>query len=408
MHATNADGEEPPMDVFGSLLRCNGGILTSKGVRYRIEVQEVEGPTDQSDKIDYVFARMKKIEEDEQTLQLSKPLVEGYSRAISKIGVRFDAPSWNQDKTTEATCRELGRSMGNFHWLPGKENSPPNRSLYMAYLRNSSNICLPDGSKLFDGTEAGELLSVEFTSMGVKTKGNIDVVMCAERHQTVRTTRSNMWAGIELKKQDNKKDGEITRQVVLQHLAASFLNEGTGMLTIMTDLGTRWRFYWFSKGQDALMEYNASSIGEANYLIRHMNDTVAASAPTDFLNRASWSQMFPVGTSDTIIEEGGHRNNGDGDNGGNDDDSRRPNNPKKKRGNPKSDGRQQTHGSSGGGGGIHGTAVSTLHNLDFMDEEEEKEVRFREVVESVLPKLGFFPPHQDGHSSDIPRQIELS
>ena len=42
------------------------------------------------------------------------------------------------------------------------------------------------------------------------------------------------------------------------------------------------------------MVYQASSKGEAKYLIEHMNDPNGdTSAPTDFLNRASWNQMFP-------------------------------------------------------------------------------------------------------------------
>ena len=59
------------------------------------------------------------------------------------------------------------------------------------------------------------------------------------------TTWHNMWAGVVLKKQDNNRHDEIRQQVVLQHLSASFLNADTGILTIMTDLGPRWHFYWF-------------------------------------------------------------------------------------------------------------------------------------------------------------------
>ena len=61
----------------------------------------------------------------------------------------------------------------------------------------------------------------------------------------------------------------------------------------MTDLGPRWHFYWFGKGGKALMEYEATSKGEANYLIHHMKSTDATSAPTDFLNHSSWNQMSP-------------------------------------------------------------------------------------------------------------------
>jgi hypothetical protein len=75
-------------------------------------------------------------------------------------------------------------------------------------------------------------------------------------------------------------------------LAASFLNEDTGILTIMTDLCRRWHFYWFSDQKNALMKHEASSKGEAYYLTRHMMETKNTSTPKDFLNRASWNDMF--------------------------------------------------------------------------------------------------------------------
>ena len=82
--------------------------------------------------------------------------------------------------------------MAAFAWCPGKEDCLARRSLYLAYLRNNQNIGLPGQSKLFDGAEEGELLSTNFVSFGVKTKGNIDVVVAHERHQETSTIRYNM------------------------------------------------------------------------------------------------------------------------------------------------------------------------------------------------------------------------
>ena len=327
------------------------------------------------EKIDYMFARMKLAEEDEKTLLLSKPSEARYSRAVQDIGLRIDAPKWDQDESTKKKCLELGRRMAPFGWKAGKEDSEENRGLYMAYLKNTTNLCLPVGSKLFDGAKAGAFLSVEFVPYGIKTRGNIDVVMAADRHQEIHTTIKNMWAAIELKKQDNNANNEIRRQVILQHLSASFLNKETGILTIMTDLGPRWHFYWFSKEQNALMEYQATSKGEANYLIRHMmEDMGATSAPTDFLNRASWKQMFP-----SHMEGGAIMEESEGEDG-------------------------EDHVDEGD--------HQTLHSLDFMDEEEEMEAKITDVLECLLPQLGLFPSHgqlQPGQQADSPpRQIELS
>ena len=60
-------------------------------------------------------------------------------------------------------------------------------------------------------------------------------------------------------------------------------------------------------------------------LIHHMKDTGATSAPTDFLNRASWNQMFPppsgsYGIMDETEGEGGIGSGGGiGGGGGNND-----------------------------------------------------------------------------------------
>ena len=354
------------------------------------------------DKLDYIYLRMKKAEDDEKTLLLSKPSVQGYNRAIGNVGVSIDAPEWDRDTKAIGSSFELGNSMADFRWQSGKEDSAENRALYMAYLRE--NISLPAGSKLFDGTEAGDLLSAEMVSVGVKTKGNIDVVMAAERHQKVHTTSRNMWAGIGLKRQDNNRIEEIRWQVILQHLSASFLNDETGILTIMTDLGPRWHFYWFSKGENALMVYEATSKGEANYLIHHMKDTGATSAPTDFLNRASWNQMFPSPSgSYGIMDE----TEGEGDmdrGGGSNDEEGAPDRPKKRQAIPDTNGQAR---SSGGGSGVGGTAHATTLSLDFMDEEEEREARFRDVLECMLPQLGLPPQmaQKDRHSEGPPNHI---
>ena len=223
-------------------------------------------------KLDFVYAYVMEKKEEEATVQLSNPLVPQYERAVKNIGVAIDAPIW-ENSTLVGEFNRLGSAMAPFVWDKGKEDCPANRRLYLAYLRKSQNIGIPPQSKIFDGNGEPELLTTDFVSFGVKTKGNIDVVVAHERHQDAFTTRHNMWAAVELKKQDNKRHGEIRRQVVLQHLSASFLNADTGILTIMTDLGPRWHFFWFSKEKNQLMAYQAQSKGEANYLIRHMMES---------------------------------------------------------------------------------------------------------------------------------------
>lgn len=343
----------------------------------------------------YAYVQGKK--EEEATLQLSKPLLTRYQTALHNIGVQVDAPEWENRSTLVGEFNTLTRGMAAFNWGPEKEDSPANRSLYLAYLRNNQNIVLPEKSKLFDGTQEGELLSTNFASFGVKTKGNIDVVVAHERHQNAKTIRQNMWAGVELKKQDNKKHDEIHRQVVLQHLSASFLNADTGILTIMTDLVTRWHFYWFSEENKRLMAYEAESKGEANYLIRHMmGSSVSTSAPTDFLNRASWNKMFPPRENDAFMQE--TREVDDPGEGGGQDTSGASGSSRK--GGNSGGGAQQSRQSTaaGGNGDIAGSVKVMANSLDFMDEEEEREARFKDVLECILPQLGVFPHRELGHN----------
>lgn len=359
----------------------------------------------------YVCAVRK--EEEEATLPLSNPNATKYRRAVHKIGVRIDAPIW-ENSTREDEFNRLGSAMDPFSWGHGKEDCIENRRLYLAYLRNNKNIGLPPESKLFDGTEDSELLFTNFELLGVNTKGNIDVVLAHKRHQGTATIRHHMWAGIELKKQDNRRDSEIRRQVVLQHLSASYLNGDTGILTIMTDLGPRWHFNWFSKGMNRLMAYQAQSKGEANYLICHMmgssgSASAPTSVPTDFLNRASWNEMFPQHDDAAFMEEAEEVEDPE-DGGG--QDSNGTSGSSKKRGSPGRGAQQKRQSTAAGGNNVvAGNANFMAHSLDFMDEEEERETRFRDVLECMLPQLGVFPHRELGHdhyAEDPPSHIGVS
>ena len=360
---------------------------------------------------------MKLQQEEEKTLVISNPSVSGFNRAIDAIGIVPDAPDWETDGDTKRACHELGRNMAPFYWdATQNEDSKDNRRQYMAYLK-SSNLCLPDGSQLFDAAKSSAFLSVRFLPSGIKTRGNIDVVMAANRHQEIHTAKRHMWAAIELKKQENNATEEIHRQVVLQHLSASFLNKDTGILTIMTDLGPRWNFYWFSSKKNALMEYAATSKGEANYLIRHMMKAPdATSAPTDFLNRASWNQMFPQRMEGgAIMEKGEGENEGDSNDDGGNNKRGSSGSPEKKQVRSCNDGLpQESHDSrsSVGAGGARKTMHGTSHSLDFMDEEEEMEATFMDVLECLLPQLEFSPSYEQLQQrkplDGPPRQIELS
>lgn len=256
----------------------------------REEIQKREGNEEDKEfkqKLDKVVGFILKQEQDSETLLISQPETQRYSNAMSRIGVVKNAPLWN-DKPSD-----LPNAPPRFTWLPSKEDSTENRAAYMEYLRNPENIVLPRDAIIFDGNADGEFLNVRMEGFRVKTSGNIDVLLAESRHQSLATLRENLLGAFELKKDTNKEHAKIERQVTIQHLAASYLNPNTGILTVMTDLHDRWHFFWFTKNKQ-LMRYEATG-SEARFLIEHMLDEPTGncvSTPTGFLSRASWNDLF--------------------------------------------------------------------------------------------------------------------
>ena len=170
-------------------------------------------------------------------LVISKAPTQKYRVAMEKIGIPIDAAKWKNRPTTDAS-----RNPPPYSWRASKEDSPENWDRYMAYLRQ--HVALPDNTVFFDGNaDGGGLLSVCLQGFDLKLSGKIDVALADSCHQVIFTVRKNMWGAFELKKDSNKDHATIKRQVTLQHVAASYLNPDTGILTMMTDLHDRWHFF---------------------------------------------------------------------------------------------------------------------------------------------------------------------
>lgn len=351
-------------------------------------------------------------DKEDGTVILSKPEVAKYNKAVSNAKIVLDTPVW-KEKPTVLFFKNLASRMEKHTWLAGNEDSVGNQKAYMQYLNNEKNIQLPEGGKLFQGNCEAQLLGVDMKIIDTKTSGNIDVVLAASRHQSVVTTRQNMWAGIELKKDDNKRNAEIGRQVVLQHLSASYLNDDDGILTLMTDLCERWHFYWYHMGNKKkcrLMSYQAT-MTEARYLIHHMNDESSRGtmAPEGFLNRSSWKDIVGATHLDSATEENAEDDMDEQDI-------------------MDSDGEKKLDGAQKEGGSTQRTKYSGAHNstasdrigtqsggkncelkdasLDFMDDQDQKEAMFQAVLRDALPRMMHFPELAGEHSSEgIPKVI---
>lgn len=293
----------------------------------------------------------------------------------------------------------------------------------MAYLRNPNNIMLPRGTQLLEGSSDKELLSVRFLGFGnVKTSGNIDVVLASSSHQSIATIRQNILVGIELKKDTNKEHAKIERQVILQHLAASYLNPETGILTLMTDLNDRWHFFWFAEGK-RLMRYEATK-SEARFLIQHSLDKLGSEAeqistPTSFLNRSCWNDLFSS-KLDTITEANTFDERDETDEDpeprlfdGEDNLSETGDQSAQQQDTPGGSRRDHRRGRQGKSKGSRSNTRRKEHMssdgfLEYMDEEEHVETALRTAIQTVFHKMLYVPEVEAQLSEDaLPSEILL-
>lgn len=346
-----------------------------------------------------------KQKQESETLRISKPIPERYNAAMSRLGVPKDAPLWH-DKPTN-----LPRASPRHQWLPSKEDSPENRTAYMAYLRNTEHLVLPHDTIIFDGTQDPKLLSVEMKGFRIKTSGNVDVPIANSRHQSLATVKENMLGALELKKDTNTAHTDIERQVTLQHMASSYLNPDTGLLTIMTDLNGRWHFFWFVK-EKRLMRYESSE-SEARFLIEHMlDDPDCVSAPTGFLSRACWNDLF----LETVLEERPSGNFPDNVNRDDDEDNHtEPSDDTSEisRSHPVESLSRSRENEANGLGKLRAKSgqdeSACLSSFQFLDKEEELEAVLGMATQTVFHRmLGPPPPEQESvHPSIIEFSTEV-
>lgn len=219
-----------------------------------------------------------------------------YEEVINLLQFKIKGATWEH----KGGIRE--RNTQVHKWHDGNEDSPENIEAYMNYINSELKL-------KFHWRDEHEYVNCNNKGQGLKalldtyhfdgkhlTSGNIDVVLVKSANYVAMAIKNNIELGLELKHTRNK--GEHERQVILQHLAASFLNYEYPVLTLMTDLSERFTFYWFGKEQ-IIWKYKAS-IEEAMYLLEHMfvkNDEVESTQkifPTDFLigERGTWTSSM--------------------------------------------------------------------------------------------------------------------
>eukprot|EP00978_Attheya_sp_CCMP212_P008979 scaffold21164_cov54-Attheya_sp.AAC.1 len=397
--AVNSNGDAPLIKTFGSLLHCDGGILTISEARYRIQVQRQEETQQQqqqqNDDTSELLEFVRQQKREAETLVLSKIKTEPYNDTIKRVNLKLNGAEWDTEPHSPP-------DIPMFTWLEPKEDNNENRRAYMTHLRQ--HFVWPDGCDVFDCNGEPDLLSV--TEQGYfKASGNIDVVVALKKDIQQLTIRQNIRTGIELKKDTNFANHE--KQVVLQHLAASTLNPDEGILTLMTDLNTRYHFYWFSRSKPRVLYKYMSKPAGAKFLLEHMFDNTEDSSesefPTEFLDRGTWcafidTQLDTIAAS--LSDEQDDRNHEVGGAGDSSDNAKR----EEKNGDGGDSKRGSKRGSNMGGATqratVHGNMLgqdvaNELDLLDFYDEEEQRATLFRHVVQHSVPRMAYVPDEGD-------------
>ncbi|KAL3909866.1 MAG: hypothetical protein SGILL_007918 [Bacillariaceae sp.] len=362
----DSNGVEPLIKTFGTLLSCDGGILTIAEKRYRIRAQQPQQPqldAGTKEVVEYVRKQLREAE----TLILSRVKSDAYREVTDHLGLKLSAAKW-KNRPTDLP------DIGVFTWFESEEDGPENREGYMNYL--GEKIQWPEGYAITDCNEYKELLSVPKLGSGKhKMSGNIDVVLADMDEVENFTIRQNIRAGIELKKDTDA--GAYEHQIVLQHLAASSLNPNESVLTVMTDLNKRWHFYWFGTQGGRLYRCVARTRSEAKFLLEnmfHSSDSADATLfPTNFLDRATWRVFCGSNLSD------------------------------------KKDDSKETgaHGEQIAGNTYGMDVANELDLLDFVDEEEKRAIQLRFLSDHVLPMMTYVP-EQKSHGTQEKESHELS
>lgn len=207
--------------------------------------------------------------------------------ALRSFGLKTAGAHW----TPKPNVAKLKHD--KYKWIASQdEDSPAQIAGYMQHLRKI--VSLPQGYDIADCTSNKALLSIESFSPRIILKGTTDVMITQTENITNDALKQNAVVLIELKKP--KKDTRLLShepQAIVEHIAASLLNQMEGVLTILTDLKDEWIFYWFAHTGDSMLKL-AASRKEAQFLLDNMfpKDRRRQKLPQDFWKRGNMNVIL--------------------------------------------------------------------------------------------------------------------
>jgi len=188
----------------------------------------------------------------------------------------------------------MSHHINAFVWHDGDEDSEENRVAFLTHLKDMLQI--PENYNLADVLPEKHLLSVELFQ-GVpgsrKISGTTDVAIAKARHVRNRVVRNNIETLLELKTPKNIKKKDHTPQTICKHFAASYLNPDHAVVSVLTDLSSKWIFFWYAIGEEdskmslyRLMLDGKGAAAEAKYLLDSLYDSSVGDAlPATFAER---------------------------------------------------------------------------------------------------------------------------
>ena len=422
LEETDPDDEETMNEVYAALKVSNIGAKTrlNRFVR-RLRQQPVLPPVQEqqpqlSQLSETAIAGLTLMAEEamakKRTIVLSEVSMTTKDDLMDMLGSPEETAVWPNKP-------DLSKYIEGYSWLGSDEDSSQNRTAYMAYLKDL--IQLPERYALADMQPKRRLLTVELfreTTESRKVSGTTDVAITRSANVGGDTVRHNIQTLFELKKVDNMSKKDHTPQTVLEHFAASYLNPGHPVVSVLTDLNGRWTFFWFAKREyDSKMALyrlplnGAKSVVEAKYLLDSLYDDSSPrdKLPTTFADRQSYEAFAQI-----VVQNKRQRRGFGRDDGNSPDQDTKPSSSDgaDRHSNPgtgggfsstsRGRGNQTDQGTSGGGGEVPMNMASTLSLfappayrdvaneldlLDFVDVDEQYEIVRSFAEKHIVPYM---------------------
>jgi hypothetical protein len=226
-----------------------------------------------------------------ETIVLSRATCSAKQGLMARLCLPEKGASWPK-KTTHL------KKVDGFIWLEGSEDSKGNRTAYIGYLKHILQIS--DRFALKDTQPQKNLLEVELEELAgsPKISGTTDVIIAKSEHVNNDAIRNNIEALIELKTPKNLREKDHTPETICEHFAASYLNR-RAVVSVLTDLNTKWTFFWFAESDSEAALYKLQLDGDqaaadATYLLNSLFSAEAFgdTLPTTFANRVSFQAVL--------------------------------------------------------------------------------------------------------------------